>query len=283
MMRRASRMALVVVAGFVPVLTPGYAVAGPTDAVETPAPNGPRVQRLVTPALGLQASFAPTAISAPGPLAYTLVATNHGAEALTEVAVVDEVVGTAALSCVPSMPATLAAGESLTCSTTREVTQVDIDYGIVIHVASASAELPGGDPLDDTDDVTAVADAMVAIAHRPRMSVSTATVTGRFKKGARVPIRLTVRNSGNVTLTRLAFGSNLRSTTCGTANLRTLAPGAVLACRATYKVTAADARKGRAAIAVVARAERPFGRTDTASDDVVAKTTVRATVVKKKR
>ncbi len=281
MRRRAGGIALVLVAGFGPFAAADSASAAPHH-LEGPASTVPRAQRVAAAPLTLSTAFAAPTVSAPGPIGYTLVATNNGTEPLTGVSIIDEVVGSSALTCLPEMPAALASGESLTCSAMREITQTDLDFGLVIHVASASAERPGGDPLDDTDDLTAVTDALVDVLHRPRLTVTSTAVSGRFRKGARVPLRLTVRNSGNVTLTRLAFGSNLRSPRCSSGDARTMAPRASLVCRATYKVTASDARKGRAAIAVVARAERPFGRTDTTSDDVLAKTTVKATVVKKK-
>ena len=75
-------------------------------------------------------------------------------------------------------------------------------------------------------------------------------------------------NQGNVTLTRLKFVTDLDGVTCQPAG-RTLVPGAQLSCAGTYRVTKADARRGKAVVRTAARAERPYGVASRPSDDVV--------------
>jgi uncharacterized repeat protein (TIGR01451 family) len=56
---------------------------------------------------------------------YQIVVTNTGNQTLTGVTVVDPLLGT--LSCTPVQPATLALGESITCTGSYAITQSDID------------------------------------------------------------------------------------------------------------------------------------------------------------
>ena len=61
---------------------------------------------------------------------------------------------------------------------------------------------------------------------------------------------------------------------------RTLLPGAQLNCAGTYRVTKADARRGKVVVRTAAHAERPYGESSRPSDDVVAKSAVPLKVVK---
>ena len=67
---------------------------------------------------------------------YTVVATNTGNLTLTNVVVVDP--GVDSLTCTPPAPATLAPGQSMTCTGSHTVTQADIDAGAYSNIAAAS-------------------------------------------------------------------------------------------------------------------------------------------------
>ena len=159
------------------------------------------------------------------------------------------------------------------------MTQDDLDFGSIINIAHVSGEAPGGDVDDDTDDITAIADATVDAVLRPRLVLTAESDRTKARRGNRVPVDLVVTNQGNATLTRLKFVTDLDGVTCQPAG-RTLVPGAQLNCAGTYRVTKADARRGKAVIRTAARAERPYGVPSRPSDDVVVKSAVRLKVAK---
>lgn len=84
---------------------------------------------------------------------YTFVATNEGKVKLTGVSIMDDVASftgsgkLSALTCDQEMPATLDAGQSLTCHATYEVTKDDVKAGKIHNVAHARS--------DQTDPVMA--------------------------------------------------------------------------------------------------------------------------------
>ena len=69
---------------------------------------------------------ADTPITAAGPIGYTLTARNVGNVTLTDVTITDGAI--TGVTCTPNQPATLAPGESIVCSGTR-----DIDGGFCAH------------------------------------------------------------------------------------------------------------------------------------------------------
>ena len=120
----------------------------------------------------------------------------------------DELPGLTDSACDPAMPAALEPDDELSCTATRTVTQDDLDFGSISNIAQVSGEAPGGDPDDDTDDITAIADATVDAVQRPRLVLTARVGLGRRRGvGDRVPVDLTVTNQGNVTLTRLTVAS----------------------------------------------------------------------------
>ncbi len=191
-------------------------------------------------------------------LTYTLVATNTGTVPLSDVRMTDELPGLTDFSCDPAMPAVLEPDDELSCTATRTVTQDDLDFGSISNIAQVSGEAPGGDVDDDTDDITAIADVTVDAVLRPRLVLTAESDRTKARRGNRVPVDLVVTNQGNVTLTRLKFVTDLDGVTCQPAG-RTLLPGAQLNCAGTYRVTKADARRGKAVVRTAARAERPYG------------------------
>ena len=100
------------------------------------------------------------------------MATNTGTVPLSDVRMTDELPGLTDLSCDPAMPASLEPDDELSCTATRTVTQDDLDFGSIINIAQVSAEAPGGDADDDTDDISAIADVTVDAVLRPRLTLT---------------------------------------------------------------------------------------------------------------
>ncbi len=129
----------------------------------------------------------------------------------------------------------------------------------------------------------AVDDAAVHVDQQPSIAL-TASVspTGRADKGDRLRYEGTATNTGNVTLTRARVTSSLNALDldCEPSASATLAPGASISCAGSYRVSAADARRGRVSNLLTARAERPFGDTSSSSDDVTDDVRLRVAVTK---
>jgi hypothetical protein len=212
---------------------------------------------------------------------YRFVATNNGSVALTGVGITDELEGLTANTC-PSTGASLAPGQALTCSASLTVTQAILDFGDVYNFATVFGSFPIPES-PETDYVGANAAARVTVEQSPSIAL-TASVspTGRADKGDRLRYDATATNTGNVTLTRARITSSLNALDldCEPSPSATLAPGASISCVGSYRVSAADARRGRVSNLLTARAERPFGDTSSSSDDVTDEVRLRLAVTK---
>jgi uncharacterized repeat protein (TIGR01451 family) len=116
-----------------------------TDDATVPAAQGP--------AISLAKSAEEETYTFVGDLLnYTLVAKNTGNVVLHDVSISDPKLGT--LVCTPNQPATLAPGESMTCTGSYAVTQGDLDAGQVDNTATVTGKDPNGESVSDTDDAT---------------------------------------------------------------------------------------------------------------------------------
>ena len=173
----------------------------------------------------------------PGDLiTFSFTATNTGNVTLTDVEVVDPMVGT--VTCATT---TLAPGEQTKCSAAPyTVTKADVREGSVVNKATATADGGGGTKVDSEDEVE------VATAAAPDPSirlVKRADTAGPVRAGDEVTYTFTVTNTGNVTLSRVRVTDPM----LGTVECRRtrLEPGESTTCSASaYTVTAADVRDG---------------------------------------
>ena len=92
---------------------------------------------------------------------YTITTTNTGDVTLTNVVVIDSLLDN--LVCVPTIPATLAPGETIVCTGSLVIQTVDLTSGAINNVATASGEGPGGTPVDDGDSAITVLNTPMAI------------------------------------------------------------------------------------------------------------------------
>jgi uncharacterized repeat protein (TIGR01451 family) len=224
------------------------------------------------PAITLTKTVSPTTASMAGEvLTYRLVAKNTGDVPLSTVRMSDALHGLSALACDAPDSITLLPGRSLTCTATRAVTQDDLDFGEIANIAEVSAEAPGGDPNDDTDDVTAIDDANVIAVQRPALALKAGWGVTRTRRGKRISLTLAARNTGNVTITRTKVSSSLKKLklSCTPKQGTSLAPGASLTCSGRYTVSKADATRGKLKATGTVRGERPYGDPSRSADDLV--------------
>jgi uncharacterized repeat protein (TIGR01451 family) len=83
---------------------------------------------------------------------YTIVVTNTGDVTISNIALADPNVDPGSISCTPAEAFTLAPGESATCTAVHTLTQDDLDTRVVINQATATGELPNGDPISQESD-----------------------------------------------------------------------------------------------------------------------------------
>jgi len=165
---------------------------------------------------------------------YKVVYTNTGTKTLHNVTVTDSLT---TLSCTPSVPAaSLAPGDSITCTGTYVVTQADIDNngnpdpdGFITNVATGDS--------DETDEQTSSTD--TPLAQNAAMTVEKSSTTSSLSAPATVNYGYLVTNTGNVTLTGIGLvdDNDNNDMSCPAT---TLAVGANMTCSATHTFTQAE-------------------------------------------
>jgi uncharacterized repeat protein (TIGR01451 family) len=171
---------------------------------------------------------------------FSFTLTNNGNVTLTNVDVTDPnaTVGT----CTPSLPvASLAPGDTITCSATHIATQADLNSGSVINVVNASATAPAG------NTVTGSSPATVSANQVKELTVTKTAVDTSFSAvRASVGYTITAKNTGNVTLADVTItDANATVTSCSPSlPVSSLAPGASIDCVAAHAVTQEDLDAG---------------------------------------
>ena len=173
---------------------------------------------------------------------YVITVTNTGNVTLTDTPdVTDNRIAT--LSCDPIPVGGLLPSQSIDCTGSYSIQQIDLDTGSLTNTASVSVDDPlnPGTPLTDTDDVTINATQLSGVAFN-KVALNPQPV----EVGESVTYQYTVENTGNVTLTNIDI-VDAHTSSSGTNNLTianvpilSLAPGATVTRTATYVVTQDD-------------------------------------------
>ncbi len=171
---------------------------------------------------------------------YTVVATNTGEFTLTDVDITDDLIdGLDSWTCTPTLTvAELAAGESITCTATYEITDADVEAGSVLNTACAVS--------DQTPEVCDDVDVPLAQLE----IVKSATPLSYSAVGDEIDYTITATNTGVATLTDVditdALIDGLDSWQCRLGDAVTdlpvaaLVSGQSITCTATYTVTEDD-------------------------------------------
>ena len=203
-------------------------------------------------------------------ITYTVTAQNTGAVTVDGVDVTDPMTGLSTFSCTPTVPASLAPGDGLSCTATYTVTQADVDAGQIDNTATVAGTDPNHQPVTGSDSAT------VTTHHAPAVAIAkSATPSSGVVAGTTVTYTLTGTNTGDVTLHGVTVTdpmTGLSAVDCTPTTPATLAPGDAIDCSATYTVTQADVDAGSigntATIDGLDPADGPV--TDTASATVTA-------------
>ena len=172
-------------------------------------------------------------------IAYTVVATNTGNVTLSDVTVTDP---SLTLACTPTVPvATLAPGDSISCSGTYTATSADVTAGFHTNTAEASGEDPDGNPVTDGDSKT-----IPKFVYNPSLVLyKQAGQTDFTATGEVVDYEITVINNGDVSLTNVTVSDPLLTLSCTPSlPVASLASGASIDCTGSHTTVLADINRG---------------------------------------
>src|SRR5690606_34431731 len=217
------------------------------DNPDTSQPNDPTVVEL-TQQPGLVLTKRTTS---EGPyvvgdyIRFEIAVTNTGNVTLANVVVTDdnaEIVSGAPI-------ASLAPNATFTVIARHQVTQADIDAGTVVNQAKVIGNDPDGNPIpevpsDNPDTPQPNDPTVVELTNTPSLSLTKrATGEGPYVLGQFVNYEITVRNTGNVTLTDIIVADDNAELTAGTP-IAVLAPNATATVIARHQITQADVDAG---------------------------------------
>jgi hypothetical protein len=164
----------------------------------------------------------------------------------------------------PAVPASLAPGESVTCTASYIITQPDVDAGSVTNTASGTAQDPADQTVtsnDDSETVTAVGTGTLVL-------VKTATPQTYNAVGDVIAYSYVLTNGTNVTLSPPYIITDDKSIdeNCP-AVPASLASGESVTCTASYTITQADLDAGSVTNTASGTAQDPGDQTVTSNDD----------------
>ena len=216
---------------------------------------------------------------------------NRGAASLTNVDVAHNLADTE-IDCPEAKTKLLkptvsgSTDHQMTCAAVYELTQPDIDRGIVTAVATvdavdavrAAGEADPTKPLDhrvrDSASVTTAeieANPLLTVEKKmPVVNDAAARPAGRVDAGDTVSYSFKVANDGNVTLDSVSL--RIPGAEPAPCPKRTLAPKASTTCTAVYTVTSADIAAGAIKSTATVTARAPDKTTVTATDSVSVST-----------
>ncbi|HYI58822.1 MAG TPA: hypothetical protein VEX66_11680 [Microlunatus sp.] len=243
------------------------------DAVQAPAADQPgseevEAQAEQPAAITLTKSASPTRVSKIGQvITYRFTAVNTGSLTLDNVAITDDLEGLSRLSCEGA--ARLDEGDRLICTATLTLTQDWLDFGDIDNSATVFGEftIEG-----QSDYVGANASARVAVTQKPAIALdASVSPTGTADAGDRLRYTATATNTGNVTLRGARITSSLDALDldCDPSARATLSPGESIECTGRYRVSNANARKGRVSNELTARATGPYDDQQVSDDDTL--------------
>ena len=200
---------------------------------------------------------------------FRFTVTNTGVRTLTGVTVTD------AARRRPRCPATtLAPGASTTCTGSGTVTQADVDAGSLDNTATASATTPAGEAITSAPDSTSTPTATDTALTLDKQVGTPVDVNGngRVDAGDTLGYTFVVTNAGVRTVSGIAVvDSRLPGGVPCPAT--SLAPGGVLTCTASYRISQADVDRGSVTNTATVTGTGPDGSAVSSAPDSTTTTT----------
>ncbi|MFE4593788.1 DUF7507 domain-containing protein [Streptomyces laurentii] len=221
-----------------------------TEAVSEP--SSAHVTATRTPALTLDKTVGPDTVDSAGtPVTYEFTITNTGNTTVGDVDVVDTAFTghgqLGRLDCPPGSDRTLAPGQSLTCTVSYTVAQLDIDQGGFDNTAHATAWQNG------TEVNSGDATAHVTATRNPGLTLvkqASPDDPASFTVGRQITYSYHVRNTGNTDINDVGIvesgftGHGTPLEIVCPAEPNPLPPDRVVVCQNTYTLTQADIDQG---------------------------------------
>ncbi|WP_230208418.1 hypothetical protein [Microlunatus sp. Gsoil 973] len=198
---------------------------------------------------------------------YGYLVTNNGNVTLDDVRVTDPQVGLSAVSCAPAQGASLAPGDTMSCTARYTTTQADLNAGLITNIGTVTGTPPTGPAVSDSDDAAVTANQV------PAITISKIADPAEFG-AAGTPITYTYRvtNTGNVTLDDVRVTDphvGLSAVSCAPAQGATLEPGDQMDCTAAYTTTQADLNSGSVTNTATVVGQPPTGPNVTDTDQAL--------------
>ncbi|WP_146828778.1 DUF7507 domain-containing protein [Aeromicrobium flavum] len=169
----------------------------------------------------------------------------------------DDVEVTDTLGTTITCATTIAPGATILCSSTRALTQADVDRGRVDNTASVTAKPARGADVDDDSRPV-----VKTIAADPELTTVVVAAGSPTKQGDEIAYTATVENTGNVTVDHLVATDDLGTTYA--CDVTVLEPGEKATCTAIHRVSQADVDAGEVVNIAAGAGEDPSG--DAVSD-----------------
>ncbi|MET8980621.1 LPXTG cell wall anchor domain-containing protein [Streptomyces sp. NPDC004539] len=235
----------------------------------TSTPSTAKVPGTQTPSLKVEKSADRTDLVAGQTVTYSFKVTNTGNVTLKSIAVKEGTFsGTGTMSAVTCPSGSLAPGAAVTCTATYVVTQADVDAGKLTNTATAT-----GVPPNTTTPVESPPSPpnTVTGTQTPALKVEKTADKTLVVLGDEITYTFRVTNTGNVTVKDVSVkegdfsGTGTLSAIVCADGAKSLAPGASVACTATYTVTQADVDAGKLTNSATTTGVPPQGDTPTTS------------------
>jgi uncharacterized repeat protein (TIGR01451 family) len=201
------------------------------------------------PAISLEKSADPQVYSSVNDdITYTYEITNTGNVAVfAPYTVSDDKVS---VSC-PSEPASLAVGDTVTCTAVYSITQADLNAGSVTNTAVATAKDEAGSDVDSNQDSATV----TADQNKTLILDKSASPMNYSSVGESIQYTYQLKNNGNVALSGPFSVSDDKATVSCPEEPASLSPSSSLTCTASYVITEDDLITGSVTNIAIAYAE----------------------------
>ena len=222
----------------------GGGATSPTDTETVTAVQDPKLTQTKVGVLDKTVVAPADRADAGDVINYTITAKNEGNVTLTNVTVVDPLLG--ALSCTPAQPATLLPGASIVCSGSYTLLQSDINAGERANTATADSDQTP--PTDTPNVVPLPQDSKLTQTKVGVLDKTVVAPADRADAGDVINYTITAKNEGNVTLTNVTVVDPLLGAlSCTPAQPATLLPGASIVCSGSYTLLQSDINAGERA------------------------------------